>query len=137
MAPRDPLFESDEIRALLHLVINAILYATSSEFTSEIRRPPSHGSLGPRGKPLELSGETVFYLPNRIVIGPPQGMSDLPAGKPGRQIEKRFWVRGHWRKPNPSWEDQRLRWIAPYLKGPEMTAIIERAYDLKGKTPAS
>lgn len=137
VAPEDPFFESDEIRALLHLVINAILYATSSEFTSEIRRPPSHGSLGPRGKPLELSGETVFYLPNRIVIGPPQGTSDLPAGKPGRQIEKRFWVRGHWRKPNPSWEDQRLRWIAPYLKGPEMTAIIERAYDLKGKTPAS
>lgn len=137
VAPEDPLFESDEIRALLHLVINAILYATSNEFTSEIRRPPSYGSLGPRGKPLELSGETVFYLPNRIVIGPPQGTSDLPAGKPGRQIEKRFWVRGHWRKPNPSWEDQRLRWIAPYLKGPEMTAIIERAYDLKGKPPVS
>lgn len=136
-APDDSFFESEEMRALLHLVINAILYATSSEFTAEIRRPPSHGSLGPRGKPLELSGETVFYLPNRILIGPPQGASDLPSGQPGRRIDKRFWVRGHWRKPNPSWEDQRLRWVAPYLKGPEMTAIIERAYDLKGKAPAT
>ena len=42
----------------------------------------------------------------------------------------------HWRKPNASWEDRRLRWIAPYLKGPEMTAYIERMYDLKGKSSA-
>ncbi len=130
----DPFFDSEEMRALLHLVINAVLYATSREFTAEIRRPPARGSLGPGGKPLELSGETVFYLPNRIVIGPPKGTDDFPPHQPGRQIEKRFWVRGHWRKPNPTWQDQRLRWIAPYLKGPEMTAIIERMYDLKGKS---
>jgi hypothetical protein len=129
----DSFFDSEELRSLLHLVINAVLYATSREFTPEIRRPPSHGTLGPRGKPLELSGETVFYLPNRIVIGPPTGAGDFPTRPPGRQIEKRFWVRGHWRKPNATWQDQRLRWIAPYLKGPEMTAIIERMYDMKGK----
>ena len=75
----------------------------------------------------------MFYLPNRIVIGPPTGAGDFPTRPPGRQIEKRFWVRGHWRKPNATWQDQRLRWIAPYLKGPEMTAIIERMYDMKGK----
>ncbi len=133
-ATADPFFDSEEMRALLHLVVNAVLYATSREFTAEIRRPPGHASLGPRGKPLELSGETVFYLPNRIVIGPREGIDDVPPRQPGRQIEKRFWVRGHWRKPNPTWQDQRLRWIAPYLKGPEMTAIIERMYDLKGKS---
>ncbi|MBX3232018.1 MAG: hypothetical protein KIT84_20120 [Labilithrix sp.] len=131
--PKDPFFDSKEMRDLLHLVINAVLYATSSEFTSEVRRPPAPGMLGPRGKPLELSGETVFFLPNRILVGPPTDTSALPAGRPGHKIEKRFWVRGHWRKPNPSWEDQRLRWIAPYLKGPEMTAIIERAYELKAR----
>jgi hypothetical protein len=130
----DPFFDSEEMRSLLHLVINAVLYATSREFTAEIRRPPARGSLGPRSKPLELSGETVFYLPNRIVIGPPSGADPLPPRPPGRQIEKRFWVRGHWRKPNATWQDQRLRWIAPYLKGPEMTAIIERMYDMKGKS---
>jgi hypothetical protein len=129
----DPFFDSEEVRGLLHLVINAVLYATSREFSAEIRHPPTPASLGPRLQPRELSGETVFYLPNRIVIGPPQGTNDLPPRKPGHPIEKRFWVRGHWRKPNPSWQDQRLRWIAPYLKGPEMTAIIERMYDLKGE----
>jgi hypothetical protein len=130
--PPDPFFELDEVRALLHLAVNAVLYATSRELVSEVRRPPSHASLGPRGKPLELSGETVFYLPSRIVIGPRNAPDDRPFGTTGPVIEKRFWVRGHWRKANPTWQDQRLRWIAPYLKGPEMTAIIERAYELKG-----
>jgi hypothetical protein len=30
-----------------------------------------------------------------------------------------------------TWADQRLRWIEPYWKGPDMAAIIERAYRLK------
>jgi hypothetical protein len=137
-ASTDPFFDREELRDLLHLVINAVLYATSREFTAEVRSPPAPGALGPKGKPLELSGETVFYLPNRIVIGPSKGTDDdLPRRRTGRQIEKRFWVRGHWRQPNASWQDRRLRWIAPYLKGPEMTAIIERMYDLKGKSSAS
>jgi hypothetical protein len=133
----DPFFDTDEIRALLHLVINAVLYSTSREFTAEIRRPPSPTSLGLRAKPLELSGDTVFYLPNRIVIGRSSSDNELPPRRPARRIEKRFWVRGHWRKPNPTWEDQRLRWIAPYLKGPEMTAIIEREYELKNRASGS
>ena len=127
----DPFFASEELRTLLHLVVNAVLYSTSRELTVEVRPPPSPSAFGPRSKPLELSGETVFYLPNRIVIGRPGSEGGLPPRRPGRTIEKRFWVRGHWRRPNPDWEDQRLRWIAPYLKGPEMTAIIEREYELK------
>jgi hypothetical protein len=41
-------------------------------------------------------------------------------------------VRGHWRRAAKSWTDQRLRWIEPYWKGPDVAAIIERAYRLKG-----
>jgi hypothetical protein len=41
---------------------------------------------------------------------------------------KRFMVRGHWRCANPSWQDQALRWIEPYWKGPEMAAVIEKEY---------
>ncbi len=29
-----------------------------------------------------------------------------------------------------SWKDQRLLWIEPYWKGPELGALIERAYEL-------
>ena len=43
----------------------------------------------------------------------------------------RFQVRGHWRKANPSWHDQRLRWIEPYWKGPELATIIEKQYEMK------
>jgi hypothetical protein len=41
---------------------------------------------------------------------------------------KRLMVRGHWRCANPSWQDQALRWIEPYWKGPEMAAVIEKEY---------
>jgi hypothetical protein len=40
-------------------------------------------------------------------------------------------VRGHWRRANPSWKEQALRWIEPYWKGPDMAATIERTYRLK------
>ena len=81
---------------------------------------------------LPLSGDGAFFLPGRIVVGGDRGET-RPAGKrPSHAIQKRFWVRGHWRRANPSWHDQRLRWIAPHLKGPKMTAVIEREYELRG-----
>jgi hypothetical protein len=43
----------------------------------------------------------------------------------------RFMVRGHWRRAAVTWKDQRPRWIKPYWKGPEIAAVIERAYRLK------
>lgn len=126
----DELFFAPEMDQLLHLAINAVLYATSADMRSEERAPAPPGSR--RQKHAQLSGEQVYYLPGRIRVGDaPQ--SARPSGRhPETAIHKRFWVRGHWRRPNPSWEDQRLRWIAPYLKGPELAAIIERQYDLVG-----
>jgi len=44
-------------------------------------------------------------------------------------------VRGHWRRPHQSWQDQRVRWIAPYLKGPDVAAIVEREYTLGATDP--
>jgi hypothetical protein len=49
----------------------------------------------------------------------------------GRQILRRFMVRGHWRRPASNWKDRSIRWIRPYWKGPNMAAIIERTYTLK------
>ena len=40
-------------------------------------------------------------------------------------------VRGHWRRAAPGWHDQRVRWIAPHWKGPDIGTIIERTYKLK------
>ncbi len=69
-------------------------------------------------------------LPGRIPIGPQQATETEPGSKTGTTIVKRFWVRGHWRRPHSSWQDQRVRWIAPYLKGPDVAAIVEREYAL-------
>jgi hypothetical protein len=40
-------------------------------------------------------------------------------------------VRGHWRRPAKNWTEQRLRWIEPYWKGPDMATVIEKAYRLR------
>jgi hypothetical protein len=40
-------------------------------------------------------------------------------------------VHGHWRRPARSWTEQRLHWIEPYWKGPNLAAIIEKQYRLK------
>ena len=49
----------------------------------------------------------------------------------GRQLLTRFMVRGHWRRAAPGWKDQRPRWIEPHWRGPEIAAVVERAYRLK------
>lgn len=123
----DEMFREVEMAELLRLVVNAVLYATSADYQQEWRDP------APSGLPANsatLSGDGVYYLPGRIRIGPhePVEVRGTPGG--GTTIVKRFWVRGHWRRSNPSWEDQRVRWIAPYLKGPDVAAIIEREYEL-------
>lgn len=56
-------------------------------------------------------------------------------GLTGTTIVKRFWVRGHWRRPHSSWQDQRVRWTAPYLKGPDVAAIVEQEYALGAMDP--
>ena len=79
----------------------------------------------------EHSAEDVFFLPGRISISQVRHLQGLEREAFGRALLARFMVRGHWRLPNPSWEDQRLRWIEPYWKGPEMAAVIEREYLLE------
>ena len=58
-------------------------------------------------------------------------MQTLERMPDGREILRRFMVRGHWRRAASSWTDQRLRWIQPYWKGPDLAAVIERTYKLK------
>jgi hypothetical protein len=128
----DEFFRDAEMGELLRLVVNAVLYTTSADYRKEWREPapPAHAP-----NRAILSGDGVYYLPGRITIGPQQA-GDAQAGtRTGTTIVQRFWVRGHWRRPHTSWQDQRVRWIAPYLKGPEMAAIAEREYALGAVDP--
>jgi len=154
----DPVFLQPEMKKLVHICVNAILYAGSAHLDRirlesraagrpEKKAPaPKAGSVraggeGGRREPPrdgeggkaeeETSAEEVFFLPGKIPISQVAGYRRLPATETGRKILKRFLVRGHWRRANWTWNDQRLRWIEPYWKGPDLGRIIEKQYLLK------
>jgi hypothetical protein len=146
-ATRDPIFLAPELKKLVHVVLNAILYATSANvepivLSSKLRRlKQSMMGKGQRKRePIQrqlaslrgvCSSEDVFHLPGKIDISKVKRLSDLRKSESGRTLMIRFMVRGHWRRANPDWQDQRLRWIEPYWKGPEIGAAIERDYRIK------
>ncbi|MGD9247688.1 MAG: SEC-C metal-binding domain-containing protein [Desulfobacteraceae bacterium] len=125
---------ADPFRQLLHITLSAILYATSASVSPQPRSRPSGGQrekadLTP-DKPL-FSDEKVFFLPGPIEISRLRQFQELERVSSGRKLIHRFMVRGHWRRAAPCWRDQRLRWIAPHWKGPDIGSIIERTYKLK------
>lgn len=138
---RDPLFETPELKKLLHLVVCAVLYATSAHAeTIKLVTGAGHSKKKKNRQPkkadvlLARSGDDVFHLPGTIDIGRVRMMRDLARTGEGRTILKRFMVRGHWRRAPKGWKDPRPRWIEPHWKGPEVAAIIERKYRLKDTT---
>jgi hypothetical protein len=130
----DPMFSSAALAHLVHLVINAILYATSAGVEPQPRQPYGKKALGAtKGLPdrLPRCADEVFYLPGKIDIASVRNMQAVERAPSGGNLLHRFMVRGHWRRAAPTWEDQRPRWIRPYWKGPDMATLIERAYRLK------
>ena len=136
----DPLFLAPELERLEHLVLNAILYTTSAHleplrFGASLARGEDRDS---RRRAEEVrrgtrndSGQGVYYLPGKIPIARLRQMRELETRQEGRRIMKRFMVRGHWRRASEHWKDQRLRWIEPHWKGPEIAPILEREYRLR------
>ena len=77
------------------------------------------------------SRETIRWLAGKIDIARVRQYRELDRDEPGRALHARFMVRGHWRRAAEQWADQRLRWIEPYWKGPELAQILERDYRLR------
>jgi len=129
----DPLYASGLLARLCKLVINATMYATSAGAEPEEREPagPRRGRAPAMPDLPESTSEKVFFLPGRIPISQIKKLQKVQRSSSGRKLMHRFMVRGHWRRPNPSWKDQRLRWIEPYWKGPELAVVLEREYSLK------
>ena len=114
---------------LVHLVVSAILYATSPGATPSPRKAPPT----PRkaGSPQQAyTSDQVWHLPGVIEIRQLRGLLELERAPGGRALLHRHMVRGHWRRANPGWKDQALRWVEPHWKGPELGPIVERAYRL-------
>ncbi len=105
----------------MRAIINAILYATSAGVTPVPMESPiaglrskknklgksKHGKM--MGRIIEMKGrfseERVFYLPGKITISQLKRYREMEKTHDGRMIMKRFMVRGHWRRANPSWQD--------------------------------
>lgn len=124
-----PVPDPSPARGLLRLVINAIVYATSAGVTPEIRTAPARPK--PQNAVATPSSDSVYFLPGAIDIHSVRRLEELERAPEGRAMLARFMVRGHWRRPQKGWQDQRLRWIEPYWKGPDLAAVIERVYRLK------
>lgn len=127
-----PMKTTTPLHALLQVVINAMLYATSAGVVPEARAGsprPAANARTKAGRPL--TSESVFYLPGSIDIRQVRKLEELARLGEGREALRRCMVRGHWRRAAKNWNDQRLRWIAPYWKGPDLAVVIERAYRLK------
>lgn len=127
-----PVLDTSPVRALLRIALNAVLYATNAGRDAEVRAPPARG--GPEKAapaPVGYSSDGVFLLPGAIEISNVRHLQELERSPGGREYVHRFLVRGHWRRPAQAWSDQRLRWIAPYWKGPSLAATVERLYKMK------
>jgi hypothetical protein len=80
---------------------------------------------------VTYSSEEVYFLPGAIEISQLRRLQELHRIPAGRTIARRFLVRGHWRRAPVNAADQRMRWVRPYWKGPDMATIIGRTYKLK------
>ena len=126
--------DANPLRALLHVTLNAVLYAVSPSAERQLRKSPAgvQGKAAKSGSQAAVfSNEDVFFLPGAIEISHLRNLQQLERIPSGRTILHRFMVRGHWRRAPAGWKDQRMRWIAPYWKGPDIAAVIERTYKLK------
>jgi hypothetical protein len=132
VAGEPTLPDSNPLRALLRVTINAILYATSAGIQPEARRSPTKTAhTGRGGAPVRYSSDEVYFLPGVIEISQLRRMQELHRIPAGHTIARRFMVRGHWRRAPVTAADRRMRWVRPYWKGPDMATIIERTYKLK------
>ncbi len=119
------------MRALLQVAINAVLYATSAGVEPQERAAPTPIRRSGKSTAPAHTSESVYFLPGTIDITRLRRLQDIERAPTGRSVMRRFMVRGHWRRAAQGWKDQRLRWIEPYWKGPDMAAVIEKAYRLK------
>lgn len=125
---------TNPLRGLLQVALNAVLYATSAGVDVEPRPAPPKPVSKPRlrgGPPLTYSSDEVFFLPGAIEISQVRHLQELDRHPEGRGVLRRFMVRGHWRRARAGSVEQRLSWVRPHWKGPDLATIIERTYKLK------
>ncbi|WP_437787869.1 hypothetical protein [Sorangium sp. So ce1097] len=130
----ETLIASPPLRALVGLVINAILYATSADADAVPGDPRGEDAPPPRRRRGGAIPPTngIFRLPGKIDVTSLKQLKRVRRGASDVQAIRRCMVRGHWRRAGRSWKDASPRWIKPYWRGPSAAAIVEREYRLTG-----
>lgn len=119
--------------------INAIL-SNLMQYTAQGGERKSSPSLRSHTRPARKAGVpvNVWRVSPRLKTPLPLGMARefLASGEaPPKtfKIGKRFMVRGHWRNQacGKGLSDRRMKWIYPYIKGPEDAEAWSRVYEVK------
>lgn len=133
------LFYTDGLH-FFRIVVNAILYASS--INAELTDCPSiHDGLEERLKTLKSlarrdlyrAAQKASFLPYVLVGGSVKEVSGSRSASEAlasRTLTVRFSVRGHFRNQafGPGHSQHRLKFIEPYLKGPEMADLVNKPY---------
>ena len=118
----DPVFRTPELRQLVQLVVNAILFAGSSPAWPVVGSAASTADTGPVNRPRrrrapptprERSEEQIWHLPGKNPIRQVRALRRLQRDRDRGALFSRSMVRGHWRRAPDTWRDQAPRWIAP------------------------
>ena len=126
-----PVADANPLRGLLHVVLNAVLYSVSAGVEAEVRYSPKAPRARAGASAQPFSSEEVYFLPGAIEISRVRQMQEAGAHAQRATAAPPLHGPRHWRRPAPDWRIQRMRWIEPYWKGPDIAAVIERTYRLE------
>ncbi len=124
---------SPPLHALVTLVLNAMLYATSADADAVPGDPRGADAPTPRRRRSGAEPPTggIFRLPGKIDIGALRKLKRIRRDATDVRAIRRCMVRGHWRRAGKTWKDARPRWVQPYWRGPKDGPIVERDYRMK------
>lgn len=118
--------EKVDARNIVNVFYNTIMYINDPTRilaeTEEYRR-----------RKVKLKGRKKAVKTGYIYLKPPKEYVPLSKSSQGRKLEKRFIVRGHYRKQahGPKWSEHKRIWIKPFWKGPEWAERLSKAYKVE------
>ena len=131
------------------IIINSVLYLASNDPDIMQQKSPNDALRAKAAATLngykrydlereasqysELSGFLLGVNVPPIIINKSAKQNYMPQLEGSTTIDKRFLVRGHWKKQahGQNMLLRKLIWIQPYWKGPEMADLINKSYSVK------
>ena len=112
-------------KLILNMLLNTVLYINEPD------RDHAHTEKEISKKYKDGSGGK--YSRKYISLKAPKSYTSVSPKKTGNKLDKRFMVRGHWKR-QPYGKGKLLRkhiWILPFWKGPELSEIVSKPYKVK------